>query len=101
MYGAMQRVGWRLELHCLLALVMGEFKVVQCDWFEFCKVHYYYLFVSGVTVLQALRADSVVVPSSNCYALDNSSRIVDFVSLQLPRILNFMTCIYICMYVYI
>ncbi|KAH7519983.1 hypothetical protein FEM48_Zijuj08G0095300 [Ziziphus jujuba var. spinosa] len=56
MYGTMQRVGWRFELHCLLVLV---------------------------AVFQALKAASIVVPSSNCYAFDNSSRIVDFVSLQL------------------
>ncbi|XP_015889885.2 uncharacterized protein LOC107424562 [Ziziphus jujuba] len=53
MYGTMQRVGWRFELHCLLVLV---------------------------AVFQALKAASIVVPSSNCYAFDNSSRIVDFTS---------------------
>ena len=37
------------------------------------------IFVSAL-VLQALGAASVVVPSSNCYVLDNSSHIVDFVS---------------------
>ncbi|XP_035549452.1 uncharacterized protein LOC109013789 isoform X2 [Juglans regia] len=40
-----------------------------------------WLFMIGTAVvLQALGAASVVVPSSNCYVLDNSSRIVDFSS---------------------
>lgn len=30
--------------------------------------------------LQALGAASVAVPSSNCYALDSSSQLIDFVS---------------------
>ena len=39
------------------------------------------MFVSDVAVvIQAIRGDSFAVPSSSCNAIDNSSRIVDFVS---------------------
>uniref|UniRef100_A0A2P2KB59 Uncharacterized protein LOC103340144 isoform X1 n=1 Tax=Rhizophora mucronata TaxID=61149 RepID=A0A2P2KB59_RHIMU len=37
--------------------------------------------IIAAVVLQAIGAASVVVPSSNCYAFDNSSHLVDFSSL--------------------
>ncbi|KAF3440729.1 hypothetical protein FNV43_RR19015 [Rhamnella rubrinervis] len=55
MYEAMQRLRCRLELHCLLLAIV-------------------------TVVLQALKASSIVAPNSNCYAVDNTSRIVDFTS---------------------
>ncbi|XP_050228435.1 uncharacterized protein LOC126677714 [Mercurialis annua] len=47
-----------------------------------CSVHSLYClcFIVLVIVIQALESASVTVPSSSCYALDNSSRLVDFSS---------------------
>ncbi|XP_062102470.1 uncharacterized protein LOC133812689 isoform X1 [Humulus lupulus] len=42
-------------------------------------LHFWFVIITAI-ISQALRAASVVVPSSNCYVINNSSRIVDFTS---------------------
>ncbi|EXC24882.1 hypothetical protein L484_013251 [Morus notabilis] len=45
--------------------------------FDLTSLHFWIVIIIAI-ISQALKAASVVVPSSNCYVLDNSSRIVDF-----------------------
>ncbi|GAB2260028.1 hypothetical protein Droror1_Dr00010883 [Drosera rotundifolia] len=55
-------------------------KLLPMDAVNYHSWHRFLVAASIGVLLQALGGASVAVPSSNCYALDNSSRLLDFTS---------------------